>query len=67
MRDDYLQTAQNIIEDPMILINIVSKRVRQLRFGATPFIDSLESLRVEDIVLREIIEGKISYELGQDD
>ncbi|MDR0351303.1 MAG: DNA-directed RNA polymerase subunit omega [Puniceicoccales bacterium] len=63
MRDDYLYAAQNIISDPMILINIVSRRVRQLKFGAESFIDSLEWLSPEDVALREIVEGKISYEL----
>jgi DNA-directed RNA polymerase subunit omega len=62
MKDDYLRAAQNIIGDPMILINIVSRRVRQLKFGAESFVDSLEWLSPEDMALREIIEGKISYE-----
>jgi DNA-directed RNA polymerase subunit omega len=63
MRNDYLQAAQNIIQDPMILINVVSKRVRQLKFGEHPLIYSLEKLEPEDIALREIIEGKITFEL----
>jgi DNA-directed RNA polymerase subunit omega len=63
MRNDYLQAARNIIKDPMILINVVSKRVKQLKFGGRPLIFSLEKLEPEDIALREIIEGKISYEL----
>jgi DNA-directed RNA polymerase subunit omega len=63
MRNDYLAAAKNIIPDPMILINIISKRVRQLKFGERPLIYSLEKLEPEDIALREIIEGKISFEL----
>jgi DNA-directed RNA polymerase subunit omega len=63
MRNDYLAAAQNIILDPMILINIISKRVRQLKFGERPLIYSLERLAPEDIALREIIEGKIRFEL----
>jgi DNA-directed RNA polymerase subunit omega len=62
MREDYLRSAQNIIENPMVLVNLVSRRVRQLKFGAESFIDSLEWLSPEDVALREIIEGKISYE-----
>jgi DNA-directed RNA polymerase subunit omega len=64
MRNDYLQAAQNVIQDPMILINIVSKRVKQLKFGERPLISSLEKLEPEDIVLREIIEGKISFKMN---
>jgi DNA-directed RNA polymerase subunit omega len=63
MRNDYLAAAQNIVMDPMILINIISKRVRQLKFGERPLIYSLERLAPEDIALREIIEGKIKFEL----
>ncbi|MDR1906662.1 MAG: DNA-directed RNA polymerase subunit omega [Puniceicoccales bacterium] len=63
MRNDYLAAAQNIIQDPMILINVISRRVRQLKFGERPLIYSLERLEPEDVALREIIEGKISFEL----
>ncbi|MDR2812368.1 MAG: DNA-directed RNA polymerase subunit omega [Puniceicoccales bacterium] len=63
MRNDYLAAAQNIIPDPMILINIISKRVRQIKFGERPLIYSLERLEPEDVALREIIEGKIGFEL----
>ena len=67
MRDDYLKQAQEIIPDPNILINVVSRRVKQLKFGNKPLVESLEKLDPEDIALREIIEGMISYELGEDD
>ncbi len=63
MRDDYLQAAAAIICEPNILINLVSRRVKQLKAGAKPLIDSLENLDNEDIALREIIEGKITYKL----
>ena len=63
MRDDYLQQAQTIIPDPNILINMVSRRVKQLKYGQKPLVESLERLSPEDIALREIIEGKIDYEL----
>ena len=67
MRDDYLKQAQEIIPDPNILINVVSRRTKQLKFGNKPLVESLEKLDNEDIALREIIEGKISYELGEPD
>lgn len=67
MRDDYIKEAKKIIQDPNILINVVSRRVKQLKFGQKPLIESLERLNLEDIALREIIEGKISYELGKPD
>jgi len=64
MRDDYLQSARKVIEDPMVLINVVSHRVKQLRRGNRPLVESLEKLSAEDTALREIAEGKITFELG---
>jgi DNA-directed RNA polymerase subunit omega len=63
MRDDYLQEALRVIEDPNILVNVVSRRVKQLRRGHRALVESLEKLSAEDVALREIIERKISYEL----
>ena len=65
MRDDYLQAAQSVITDPNILINVVSRRAKQLKSGYKPLIESLERLSAEDIALREIFEGKISYQLDE--
>ncbi len=62
VRDEYLKEAQQIIQDPNTLINVVSRRSKQLKFGNKPLVESLEKLEPEDIALREIIEGKISYQ-----
>jgi DNA-directed RNA polymerase subunit omega len=64
MRDDYLQNARKVIDDPNILINVVSLRVKQLRRGSRPLVESLEKLSPEDTALREIAEGKITYQLA---
>ncbi len=64
MRDDYLQAALKIVDDPNILVNVVSTRVKQLRRGSRALVESLEKLSPEDIALREIMEGKITYELA---
>ena len=65
MRDDYIKEAQKVISDPNILINVVSRRVKQLKRGSRPLVESLEKLSHEDLALREIIEGKINYELAE--
>jgi DNA-directed RNA polymerase subunit omega len=65
VRDDYLREAQKVINDPNILINVVSRRVKQLKMGQKPLVESLERLSPEDTALREIIDGRISYELYQ--
>jgi DNA-directed RNA polymerase subunit omega len=64
MRDDYIKDALKIIPDPNILINVVSRRVKQLKRGSRPLVESLEKLSPEDVALREIIDGKISFELA---
>ncbi len=62
MRDDYLKEAHKVIPDSNLLINVVSRRVKQLRRGSRALVESLEKLSPEDIALREIIEGKITYQ-----
>lgn len=64
MRNDYLFSALQVIDDPNILVNVVSRRVKQLRRGNRPLVESLEKLSAEDTALREIAEGKITYELA---
>ena len=64
MRNDYLQSALAVIDDPNILVNVVSRRVKQLKRGNRALVESLEKLSAEDTALREIAEGKIGYELA---
>jgi DNA-directed RNA polymerase subunit omega len=64
MRDDYIKEAMKNIADPNVLVNVISRRVKQLKRGNRPLVESLEKLSPEDTALREIIEGKISFELG---
>ncbi len=66
MREDYIEQALKVVPDANILINVVSRRVKQLRYNGRPLVESLERLDPEDIALRELIEGKISFELAED-
>lgn len=63
MRDDLLQEAQKLVKDPNVLVNIVSKRVKQLKFGSQPMVESLEKLTPEDIALKEIISGALKFDV----
>ena len=65
MRDDYIKQALGKILDPNILINVVSRRVKQLKRGNRPLVESLEKLTPEDIALREIIEEKIGWDMPE--
>jgi DNA-directed RNA polymerase subunit omega len=59
MRADLVEQAALIIKDPPILINMVSKRVKQLNAGRAPLVERRPGLREADIALLEIIHGKI--------
>ena len=59
MKSDLLEKASEIVPDPLVLVNLVSQRVRQLNSGRSPLIPTRPSMGVADIALQEIIEGKI--------
>ena len=59
MKSELVYKAAEIIDDPQMLINLVSKRVRQLNSGRSPLIPTVPSMGAADIALTEIIEGKI--------
>lgn len=63
MRNDYLKQAQQKIQDPNILVNVISRRVKQLKAGSKPCVESLEKLSLEDIALLEVIKDKLSFEI----
>jgi DNA-directed RNA polymerase subunit omega len=57
------------VGNPNILVNLVSRRVRQLNSGAgglsRPLVADSTHLGAADIALREIIEEKIGWELPE--
>ena len=60
MKYTLLDEAVKVVPNSGVLINLISKRVKQLRNGAEPLVHSLEMLSFEDIALKEIIEKKIT-------
>ena len=59
MKAELVEQAALIIKDPPILINMVSKRVKQLNSGRSPLVERRPGLREADIALMDIIQGKI--------
>lgn len=55
------------VGNPNILVNLVSRRVRQLNAGSgamsRPLVSDVGNLGAADIALMEIIEDKIGYEM----
>lgn len=59
MKAQYIEEASKVIPDTHVLINMVSRRVRQLNAGSRPLIDAGVSVGLADVALLEIAQGKI--------
>jgi len=62
MTTQLLQEAAQVIPNQQLLINVVSKRVRQLGLGHRPMVETTARMSLTDIALKEIIAGKLAYE-----
>jgi len=67
MMSHLVEEAAKKIPNVPLLVNVVSKRVRQLSAGHRPMIDAGPRMGLADIALQEIIDGKLSYELKAKD
>jgi len=69
MNAELAKKALEKVGNPNVLINLVSRRVRQLNSGggglSRPLIDNIGNLGVGDIALREIIEEKIGWDMPE--
>ena len=59
MKAQYIEEASKVIPDTHVLINMVSRRVRQLNAGSRPLIDAGVYVGLADVALLEIAQGKI--------
>jgi DNA-directed RNA polymerase subunit omega len=62
MKPDLVKAAAEVIPNPKILVNVVSRRVRQLCFGHRPMVEFIPGLGHADIALSEIAAGKLTFE-----
>src|ERR1700752_5056456 len=62
MTTQLLQEAAQVIPNQQLLINVVSKRVRQLGLGHRPMVETTPRMSLTDIALKEIIAGKLAHE-----
>jgi DNA-directed RNA polymerase subunit omega len=69
MNAELQKKAMDKVGNPHTLINLVSRRVRQLNAGSggisRPLVSDAHTLGVADIALREIIEEKITFDLPE--
>ncbi len=62
MKSDLLSTAMLEINDPEVLVNMVSKRVRQLGQGYRPMVPVDPRMSFMDVALKEIAEKKLAFQ-----
>lgn len=63
MNVNYLEKAKNRVSNVPLLINMVSRRVRQLNRGQRPLVKPDHNQQSNlDIALKEIAEGKMTAE-----
>jgi DNA-directed RNA polymerase subunit K/omega len=62
MKADLVTAASSVITNQQILVNMVSRRVRQLCLGHRPLVEHAPGLREADIALSEIAAGKLTFE-----
>ena len=70
MNSELCRLAVLKVGNPNVLVNLVSRRVRQLNSGggslSRPLILDTVGLGVADIALREILEDKITFDLPEE-
>ena len=59
-KNTLLGTALRKVQSRFLLVNLITKRIRQLKDGSPPLIPRGNNLSVEEIALQEIAEGKIT-------
>ena len=69
MNAELCKKALEKVGNPSVLINLVSRRVRQLNSGggsaSRPLIMDVTGLGAADIALTELVEGKMGWDLPE--
>ena len=69
MNPELVKKALEKVGNPQTLVNLISRRVRQLNFGgggtSRPLMSDTGTLGVADIALREIVDGKMGWEMPE--
>lgn len=70
MNSDICKKALERVGNPNILVNLISRRVRQLTSGGSvsrPLIADTAGLGAADIAMLELIEGKMDWDMLEPD
>lgn len=60
MNSLFIDEAFKVVTEPQALINMVSKRVRQLSAGSRPMVPVEGRMGLADIALAEIAQGRLT-------
>ncbi len=70
MNSELCKQALVKVSNPNVLVNLISRRVRQLNSGggamSRPLVTETAGMGAADIALKEIIEDKISFEMPEE-
>jgi DNA-directed RNA polymerase subunit omega len=70
MNAELCKKALELVGNPNVLVNIVSRRVRQLNAGGggwgRPLVDVPASMGLADVALTEIIEKKMGWKMPEE-
>jgi DNA-directed RNA polymerase omega subunit len=59
-KNTLLSKALKEVGSRFLLVNLLTKRIRQLKDGVAPRVERGANLSVDDIALQEIAEGKVT-------
>ena len=62
MQTHLLKAASEVIPNKNLLVNVISRRVRQLSFGHRPLVACPPGTGFADVALTEVIQKKLTYE-----
>jgi DNA-directed RNA polymerase subunit omega len=62
MKTELVKAASKVVHNQQILVNMVSRRVRQLTLGHRPLVEFTPGFGHADIALSEIASGKLEFE-----
>lgn len=70
MNSEFCKLALDKVGNPNVLINLISRRVRQLNIGGggsnRPLVPDIATMSASDIAFREIIEDKMGWEMPEE-
>jgi DNA-directed RNA polymerase subunit omega len=67
VNSEYIKQALAKVGNPNVLVNLISRRVRQLTSGggsSRPLIEQTPTMGAADVALVELIEGKMDFVVG---